>query len=196
MPVEPASAAALRPRRPSLQLSDDDISQDIPEIIPVFVGEDDSWEPHQVPEQNEESDLADTLRQLEVLVDRAADRQRAKRPVNDVILLPDDDDNDSNTITESYDFENNDPAAGLQEGDADDDGDSVYYSDDEARFPVETIFDRRERLDVKKPGPFYANSQNNFFLDKVLQNIKQSPRHFYYLYSDRYHETYCKYTYI
>lgn len=29
------------------------------------------------------------------------------------------------------------------------------------------IFNRRGRLDVKKPGPFYPNSANNFFLDKV-----------------------------
>lgn len=31
-----------------------------------------------------------------------------------------------------------------------------------------SIFNRNERLDVKKPGPFYKNSANNFFLDKVL----------------------------
>ncbi len=30
------------------------------------------------------------------------------------------------------------------------------------------IFNRRGRLDVKKPGPFYPNSANNFFLDKVV----------------------------
>ena len=29
------------------------------------------------------------------------------------------------------------------------------------------IFNRNERLDVKKPGPFFKNSANNFFLDKV-----------------------------
>merc|ERR1719412_3585587 len=33
---------------------------------------------------------------------------------------------------------------------------------------LETLFNRRERLDVKKPGPFYTNSPNNFFLDKLL----------------------------
>ena len=47
----------------------------------------------------------------------------------------------------------------------------MYYTDTDldnvATFPVETIFDRRGRLDVKKPGPFFENSQNNFFLDKV-----------------------------
>ena len=30
------------------------------------------------------------------------------------------------------------------------------------------VFNRRERLDVKKPGPFFKNSANNFFLDKVI----------------------------
>lgn len=30
-----------------------------------------------------------------------------------------------------------------------------------------SIFNRNERLDVKKPGPFYPNSANNFFLNKV-----------------------------
>ena len=28
-------------------------------------------------------------------------------------------------------------------------------------------FNRKERLDVKKPGPFYPNSENNFFIKKV-----------------------------
>lgn len=32
------------------------------------------------------------------------------------------------------------------------------------------IFNRNERLDVKKPGPFFPNSANNFFLDKVTSN--------------------------
>lgn len=32
------------------------------------------------------------------------------------------------------------------------------------------IFNRNERLDVKKPGPFYKNSANNFFLDKLLES--------------------------
>ena len=29
------------------------------------------------------------------------------------------------------------------------------------------IFSRNERFDVKKPGPFFPNSANNFFLNKV-----------------------------
>ena len=32
---------------------------------------------------------------------------------------------------------------------------------------MESVFNRRGRLDVKKPGPFYSNSPNNFYLDKL-----------------------------
>merc|ERR1711962_1444772 len=31
-------------------------------------------------------------------------------------------------------------------------------------------FNRKERLDVKKPGPFYPNSENNFFIKKLLDS--------------------------
>ena len=48
-----------------------------------------------------------------------------------------------------------------------DDDDVLYYNADNEPIPVESVFDRRERLDVKKPGPFFTNSPNNFFLDKV-----------------------------
>lgn len=37
-----------------------------------------------------------------------------------------------------------------------------------------TIFSRNERYDVKKPGPFYPNSANNFFLNKVLEEEESS----------------------
>jgi hypothetical protein len=30
------------------------------------------------------------------------------------------------------------------------------------------VFSRNERFDVKKPGPFFPNSANNFFLNKVI----------------------------
>jgi hypothetical protein len=64
--------------------------------------------------------------------------------------------------TAMYDFDYNDSSASVA-GDGDD---AVYYSLAETA-PAESLFDRRERLDVKKPGPFFTNSQNNFFLDKV-----------------------------
>jgi hypothetical protein len=33
-------------------------------------------------------------------------------------------------------------------------------------------FNRKERLDVKKPGPDFPNSENNFFFKKVLMSFK------------------------
>jgi hypothetical protein len=68
--------------------------------------------------------------------------------------------------TAMYDFDYNDSSASVA-GDGDD---AVYYSLAETTAPAESLFDRRERLDVKKPGPFFTNSQNNFFLDKVREN--------------------------
>jgi len=63
----------------------------------------------------------------------------------------------------NYDFDYEDSAATK-----DDDDDVLYYNPDNEPIPVESVFDRRERLDVKKPGPFFTNSPNNFFLDKLL----------------------------
>jgi receptor-type tyrosine-protein phosphatase N len=41
------------------------------------------------------------------------------------------------------------------------------------------LFNRNERLDVKKPGPFFPNSANNFFLDKLIrtsaEKVEASP---------------------
>lgn len=48
----------------------------------------------------------------------------------------------------------------------------LYYNIEDGPIPIETVFNRRERLDVKKPGPFYKNSQNNFFLDKLTGETK------------------------
>jgi len=59
-----------------------------------------------------------------------------------------------------FDYEDSDSAK--------DDDDVLYYNPEDEPIPVESVFDRRERLDVKKPGPFFTNSPNNFFLDKLL----------------------------
>ena len=61
----------------------------------------------------------------------------------------------------NYDFEYEDTA------DPEQDDDILYYNPDIEPITVESVFNRRERLDVKKPGPFYSNSPNNFYLDKV-----------------------------
>jgi len=90
--------------------------------------------------------------------------QRTKRRSSDWVVVkePDYEEDQQEGKFASYDFDYAD-SSGLDDTDTD----SIYYST-EARFPLETVFDRRERLDVKKPGPFYSNSQNNFFIDKLL----------------------------
>jgi len=52
-----------------------------------------------------------------------------------------------------------------------DDDDILYYNPDNEPIEVESVFNRRERLDVKKPGPFYANSPNNFYIDKLPEDV-------------------------
>jgi len=90
--------------------------------------------------------------------------QRTKRRSSDWVVVkePEYGEDQQEQKFPNYDFDYAD-SSGLDDTDTD----SVYYST-EARFPLETVFDRRERLDVKKPGPFYSNSQNNFFIDKLL----------------------------
>jgi len=68
----------------------------------------------------------------------------------------------------NYDFEYED-----SDGDNQDD-DILYYNSDIEPIAVESVFNRMERLDVKKPGPFYSNSPNNFYLDKLLPDDSQS----------------------
>lgn len=62
----------------------------------------------------------------------------------------------------NYDFDYEDLSA------VKNDDDILYYNPDNEPISVESVFDRRERLDVKKPGPFFTNSPNNFFLDKLI----------------------------
>jgi hypothetical protein len=98
---------------------------------------------------------------------RSDDEDDASWTVHNDIIENDDakgdiDDDDNIADDEAmYDFDYNDSSAS-EEGDGDD---AVYYTLPETA--EESVFDRRERLDVKKPGPFFTHSQNNFFLDKV-----------------------------
>lgn len=69
---------------------------------------------------------------------------------------------DTDKDISNYDFDYEDSAA------AKNDDDILYYNPDNEPIAVESVFDRRERLDVKKPGPFFTNSPNNFFLDKLV----------------------------
>jgi len=70
-------------------------------------------------------------------------------------------------LASSYDFYYPDSSEGTGANDPEED--VIYYENDEEDKPTQlsSVFDRRERLDVKKPGPFFSNSHNNFFLDKL-----------------------------
>lgn len=50
----------------------------------------------------------------------------------------------------------------------DNDGSQEYFYVP-ADVDDDLIFSRNERFDVKKPGPFFPNSANNFFLNKIIQ---------------------------
>lgn len=64
-----------------------------------------------------------------------------------------------------YDFE--------YDGEENDEGSPLYYNLENDPIPIETVFSRNERLDVKKPGPFFKNSQNNFFLNKLIDGNQE-----------------------
>jgi len=56
----------------------------------------------------------------------------------------------------------------VYEEEANNDAEPLYYNMEDGPIPIETVFNRKERLDVKKPGPFFQNSPNSFFLDKLI----------------------------
>lgn len=84
-----------------------------------------------------------------------------------------DSDDDAKDIS-NYDFDYEDSSAAKDDDDDDilyynnESGEPMFFNNKNEPIPVESVFDRRERLDVKKPGPFFAHSPNNFFLDKLL----------------------------
>merc|ERR1719305_478630 len=102
-------------------------------------------------------------------------RELSENDANDN-LEDEDDESDSDDAKDisNYDFDYEDSSAAKD----DDNDDIVYYNNESGEpmffnnknepIPVESVFDRRERLDLKKPGPFFAHSPNNFFLDKLL----------------------------
>jgi len=96
------------------------------------------------------------------------DMSRRDRRTNDGILLDEIYPEDSGQDIANYDFEYEDSDDNGQ------DDDILYYNEDIEPISVESVFNRRERLDVKKPGPFYSNSPNNFYLDKLLPDDSQS----------------------
>ena len=81
-------------------------------------------------------------------------------------LYPTDEDNDDPEDARdvsNYDFDYEDSSAAKDEDNDDilyynnDSGEPMFYNNKNEPIPVESVFDRRERLDVKKPGPFFAN---------------------------------------
>jgi len=150
-----------------------------------------------VPEYRElsENDANDNLEDEEDIEWRAMNaedetRPKDKRQVIQAIPQPfmqdtystedededDEDESDSEDAKDisNYDFDYEDSSAAQDEDDDDilyyngESGEPMFYNKKNEPVPVESVFDRRERLDVKKPGPFFAHSPNNFFLDKLL----------------------------
>jgi len=150
-----------------------------------------------VPEYRElsENDANDNLEDEEDIDWRAMNaeddrRPKDKRQVIQAIPQPfmqdnystedededDDDESDSEDAKDisNYDFDYEDSSAAQDDDDDDilyyngESGEPMFYNKKNEPVPVESVFDRRERLDVKKPGPFFAHSPNNFFLDKLL----------------------------
>jgi len=147
-----------------------------------------------VPEYRElsENDANDNLEDEEDIDWRAMNAEDDTRPKNkrqviqdipqsfmqDIYSTEDEDDDESDSEDakdiSNYDFDYEDSSAAKDEDDDDilyyngESGEPMFYNKKNEPVPVESVFDRRERLDVKKPGPFFAHSPNNFFLDKLL----------------------------
>merc|ERR1719264_854331 len=149
-----------------------------------------------VPEYRElsENDANDNLEDEEDIDWRAMNAEDDTRPKNkrqviqdipqsfmqDIYSTEEDEDDDDESDSEdakdisNYDFDYEDSSAAKDEDDDDilyyngESGEPMFYNKKNEPVPVESVFDRRERLDVKKPGPFFAHSPNNFFLDKLL----------------------------
>merc|ERR1712226_507550 len=87
-------------------------------------------------------------------------------------------------------MEDKDTSGLYGEKDSEDDGESNYPSyslvdvskEDNEKDNENSLgsftFNRKERLDVKKPGPFFPNSENNFFFEKLLasDNTKEKEK--------------------
>lgn len=109
----------------------------------------------------EDTDWQDDANSIEDM-DQVDKRQDDKGATMQDIYATDDTDTQEAPV---YDFDYDDSSADTPD-------DLVYYNPDTEPLSVESVFDRRERLDVKKPGPFFTNSPNNFFLDKLIPEEK------------------------
>merc|ERR1719460_1684852 len=140
-----------------------------------------------VPEYRElsENDANDNLEDEEDIDWSAMNAEEDLRPkdkrhsfMQDIYSGEEDEDDESDSDDakniSNYDFDYEDSSAAKDDDDDDilyynsESGEPMFFNNKNKPIPVESVFDRRERLDVKKPGPFFAHSPNNFFLDKLL----------------------------
>ena len=128
-----------------------DIYEDLYKTQPPHYQRFDDTEDTQEQEEDEEGDNA------------SEDTNDEMAETDDSRLEQDYNTEDNDKDVSNYDFD----YADSREPKADDGDDIIYYNTDIEPVGVESVFDRRERLDVKKPGPFFTNSPNNFFLDKL-----------------------------
>ena len=131
-----------------------------PDYQPTYVIEDngDQDDNDNFEEQEEESEDEDDKMDEKQQKPSGSRQRRTDKDTLMNSIYPDDSANDIS----NYDFEYEDN----KETDNEDD-DILYYNPDDEPIEVESVFNRRGRLDVKKPGPFYSNSPNNFYLDKL-----------------------------
>ena len=127
-----------------------------PDYQPTYVLEDNNDDDF-AEQETESEDGDDEMGEIQEIPSGPRQRRTGKDTLMETIY-PDDSANDIS----NYDFEYEDN----KEND-DEDDDILYYNPEDEPIEVESVFNRRGRLDVKKPGPFYSNSPNNFYLDKL-----------------------------
>ena len=126
-----------------------------------------------VPEYRElsENDANDNLEDEEDIDWSAMNAEEDLRPKDkrhsfmQDIYSGEEDESDSDDAKDisNYDFDYEDSSAAKDDDDDDilyynnESGEPMFFNNKNEPIPVESVFDRRERLDVKKPGPFFAH---------------------------------------
>ena len=131
-----------------------------PDYQPTYVIEDSNGDDFEEQDADSEDEDDKTVETNET--PSGSRQRRTKKDTLMNTILPEDLTNDITNDISNYDFEYDDN----KETDNEDD-DILYYNPEDEPIEVESVFNRRGRLDVKKPGPFYSNSPNNFYLDKL-----------------------------
>ena len=137
-----------------------------------------------VPEYRElsENDANDNLEDEEDIDWSAMNAEEDLRPkdkrhsfMQDIYSGEEDEsDSDDAKNISNYDFDYEDSSAAKDDDDDDilyynnESGEPMFFNNKNEPVPVESVFDRRERLDVKKPGPFFAH---RWFFTKIKMLI-------------------------